>query len=127
MLAGHDGVFEGQACQLVGGTKNMAAFLHHHGAGLGVWDMVLCSCMVLRPLAATLALVCVHIICCPKEAAISSAHVDVGQARTVQCVVAAEECQCVYARLYNHDHGRVAFICAIVVVPWLLQSHICAL
>ena len=111
MLAGHHGVSEGQACQLVGGSQDVAALLHNYGAGACVWDMVFCSCMGLRPVAATVALVCIHIKCRTKEAAVSSAPGELGTCQDCESAaessplpkegcVTASPCHTVCAKLY---------------------------
>lgn len=45
----------------------MAALLHHHGAGAGVWDPVLCAGMGLRPGAAARAVVHYLLLRLPEE------------------------------------------------------------
>ena len=65
--AGDLGALEGAVCQLVGRSQDMAALLHHHGAGAGVWDLVLCAGMGLRPGAAARAMVHYLLLRLPKE------------------------------------------------------------
>lgn len=55
--AGHHGVVKGAACELVGGSQDLAALLHHHGPGLGIWHLEICPRVGLWPLPAPAALV----------------------------------------------------------------------